>query len=193
MTNGQQNIQYLQQHGPATKAELPTRVTTQNKAAGLTKFDPKTGQFGKKATAIYYLHDRHEPETVVDRWLAANSEKLADVDQATITKVVGEYGDVFRDAVSDRFDESEVQITDTHLLILYTALVADGSVTKEHFETAIPRSENYVYRLVRELTDAGYLDRPEMDNYKITDCGRATLRSELPSEELAVRLDESEQ
>jgi hypothetical protein len=192
MPRSQQNIQYLQQHGPAPKADLPTRITIKNKAAGLTKFDPKTGQFGQKATAIYYLHDRHEPKTIVDRWLAANSDAVEEYDQKTLTKVVSEYGDRFENAVSDRFDDDRVQVTDTHLLILYTALVADGPVTKQRVETSVPRSENYVYRLVRELTDGGYLQRPETGQYEITALGQEMLQSELPPQELASRLDESD-
>lgn len=89
-----ENVEYLLENGPATAAELPTRVETRHRAVGVTSFTIRGSSggdgvsFGKHLERVYYLDD-HSPEAVIVAFVEANRHLL---DHATAKGLVRRFG-----------------------------------------------------------------------------------------------------
>ncbi|RXK46605.1 hypothetical protein [Halorientalis pallida] len=142
MKRSQPNVEYLQEHGPATLSELPgEQITTHNKMEGVTTFDPHTGAFGSQSTQVYYLFEDHDPAVIVARWLEANEAQLEDTPRRIIVRTAGSVADEFGDAAREVLPEEGEDSPFSH-----------GEIT----EAECPRCEDWSgpsNRLAKHLTE----------------------------------------
>lgn len=108
-----QNVLYLREHGPTPVPKLPGgQVSIGDKQAGVWKFtvagnrhrDGITKGSGG-GTAVAYLADEHDRETVVRAWLDANPSAAERRPRRGLAEILNRHGRQWRDAVRAALDD----------------------------------------------------------------------------------------
>lgn len=96
---------YLSNNGPATFGELPSdKITNAVKDDGIRKFSPRNRasggaiNAGGQKTSVYYIEGKHNPATVVRKWLSENKRVVEDGSTWATHHMISVYGDSFKNA-----------------------------------------------------------------------------------------------
>lgn len=94
----------LVSEGPTPVGELPRNIHVQEKQKGISVFKPGTGNRGAtefgggRKTRICYLIGRHDPKTVVEKWVDCNPDTVKNHTKIGLHKQISNYGDEFKKA-----------------------------------------------------------------------------------------------
>lgn len=92
------NIQYLLEHGPTARGELPVEISSADKQAGVWQFGKRSGasrtdRFGRgirisQTSLVYYLKDHHDPADAAIAWFDSNREHIHTPLRREVTTIV---------------------------------------------------------------------------------------------------------
>lgn len=112
MTDGHKSVGggnpyvYLANNGPATREEMPHGPSRYDRDSGVRKFSLGSSyrgavmQGGGNKTAVYYIEGKHQPRSVVKRWVEANPTTVERVSGwALHHRAPEEFRDALRDIV----------------------------------------------------------------------------------------------
>lgn len=94
---------------PATDINKPT---PQMRRDGLQKFNPRVNHVGSPThgggmkTPVYYIAEKHNPETVIRVWLNANEKTVEEVSEWALHQRISSYGEEWKDASYDILEAS---------------------------------------------------------------------------------------
>jgi hypothetical protein len=115
---GYQNVAYLRENGPASAADLPTEVTTRQRAVGVYSFTIQGGSGSDGISLpgslrkVYYL-DEHSPSVVIMAFLETNEGLLDKATSKGLVRRFGGHGAEWRDAAREVLrEEFDLLITD---------------------------------------------------------------------------------
>lgn len=90
------NVEYLREHGPSTKDELPKEFGRADKKHGGTYFDINNNV--GSSTNVYYLMDEHDAYDVVQKFFEENPNVIENNTKRTLTSLSGNHGRSFKKA-----------------------------------------------------------------------------------------------
>lgn len=96
---GTKNVEYLHEHGPSTKEELPVGFDRSDKRHGGASFDIPINV--GSSNPVYYLMEEHDARAVVRKFFEENPNVVENNSQRTLTATAGNHGSEFRDAARD--------------------------------------------------------------------------------------------
>jgi hypothetical protein len=90
---------YLNEHGPTPRPDVPVEDWVVTSTHSVEVFSPRRGLFGSaKGVAVVYLPS-HDPAVVVETWVAANADWLAELSRSAITRrIAANYDDEWVEA-----------------------------------------------------------------------------------------------
>lgn len=101
----------LANRGPLTMAELEqSDLNPTQRQTGIRKFRPKSQSQGGnnsrsgRTVPVYYLHKKHQPKTVIKKWLDVNEEALEGISNRQLHYRICEFGQDWKEASRDVLD-----------------------------------------------------------------------------------------
>lgn len=96
----------LMNEGPQTAVELDDShgFNSEARRDGVRKFHPISAYYGDSQTgsgktrAVFYIDGKHNPETVIQKWLDANPKMTENISNWALHQRVSRYGDEWTDA-----------------------------------------------------------------------------------------------
>lgn len=101
----------LLNEGPKTLDELPVDgFSPAQRQDGVTAFRPTTGGRGSSKSgggmtqSVFYVHGKHEPKAVLEKWLEANETAVEQLGTRSIHTNFSQYGDEWKEASNELLD-----------------------------------------------------------------------------------------
>ena len=94
----------LLNEGPQTMPELGDSPSVNMRRDGVQKFNPSSNfvgsvmQGGGQKTAVYYINGKHDPKTVLKKWLQVNQKTVEVISEWALHQRISSYGQEWKDA-----------------------------------------------------------------------------------------------